>query len=630
VLSPAGVGGKGEDRRLPLGCGMTTRWLPGLLPCLLLLLAFPASAEPVPRKLAAEIEALLRGEGDPGALAKRLQGAKVGFPELEAHLRRAERGEPPQARGRVSEVPIRCEHVDYETIYYVYVPKTYDPLKPTSLVLVGHGGNGAMQKWRARQTAKSYLSVWHTAAERHGFIAVAPATERGWGAIGNSLLVSTINQIRAGYRINPDRVYVTGHSMGGHLSWRSAISLGDRWGAVAPMSGGYDYVARGQMPRLFGVPGYVTWSRNEPYGIADHNRKMAKWFAKRPSFDWKTTERGGSHELYADEPVKMASFFAQRPRNLYRRRVYAELGGALGGTKPGSNPRWRQAHTWKASRPLSYSLFHWVRFLEPSAKGKPGKVWARITGPNRIELTTSNVARLRLYLHPRLVDLETPVEVFANGKRVLRKRVRPDLGVALELLAYSGDAGRIFHAALDVELSTQGEVPEPTGPAPTPWLDSVASLRKAVRKQASRGVAIVSPDTPGAGLSMPCREALASHPHAWLAPGKAGQREAGCVIYSERGKVLARRSGPVDLAWLQEQLVRRHGNLPASAKKRVKKKKKKLSPEQRAKRLWGRALNYRANGLRGREQRVLQDLLRTHPKSTFVPRARRRLAELQS
>ena len=53
--------------------------------------------------------------------------------------------------------------------------------------------------------------------------------------------------------VDPDRVYVTGQSMGGHMSWRCGIAFPDRFAAIGPQSGGYDYVANQQVFRLFKI-----------------------------------------------------------------------------------------------------------------------------------------------------------------------------------------------------------------------------------------------------------------------------------------------------------------------------------------------------------------------------------------
>lgn len=77
-----------------------------------------------------------------------------------------------------------------------------------------------------------------------GAILVAPATTVGWNPVGDSLIESVISRTIREYNIDPDRIYIAGQSMGGHLSWRSAIHRADRFAAFSPQSGGYaSYVA---------------------------------------------------------------------------------------------------------------------------------------------------------------------------------------------------------------------------------------------------------------------------------------------------------------------------------------------------------------------------------------------------
>src|SRR5204863_1517820 len=157
---------------------------------------------------------------------------------------RAAYPEPPQPRGKLTgELPLVCEHVDHETKYMIFVPNSYDPKKASPLVFIAHGGSaGRDVAFGERAALGGMAPFWFQAAEKHGYILLAPVTDRGWGAIGNSIAISALSKVQRDYHVDPDRIYVTGHSMGGHMTWRSAMSMADRWGAVSPMSGGYDYV----------------------------------------------------------------------------------------------------------------------------------------------------------------------------------------------------------------------------------------------------------------------------------------------------------------------------------------------------------------------------------------------------
>ena len=88
-------------------------------------------------------------------------------------------------------------------------------------------------------------------------------------------------------------------------------------------------------------------------------------------------------------------------------------------------------------------------------------VWAENKGDNLIELTTKNVRRLKIYLHPRMVDFDRPVRSVANGKSVFRNRVAVDMSGMLSLAREFDDRGRVYHGMALVKIDDDGEVPVP-------------------------------------------------------------------------------------------------------------------------------------------------------------------------
>ena len=71
---------------------------------------------------------------------------------------------------------------------------------------------------------------------------------------------------------------------------------------------------------------------------------------------------------------------------------------------------------------------------------------------NTIELASVNARRMRIHLHPRMLDLTRPITATVNGAVVFRGRVEPDLAMMLRLVREFDDRGRIFHAAIDLEV----------------------------------------------------------------------------------------------------------------------------------------------------------------------------------
>lgn len=441
--------------------------------CFSMMLATAAVATTqTPPDLASAVDAFVLdrwSDADPAPLVERLRAAGIGAEALEAMLRAGRPSYPKVVEpiGELSQrLPLASDHVDHATQHYVYVPKSYDPAVAAPLLVIGHGGSAARDlDFGARAARSGMVPFWLEAAERHGFLVVAPLSDRGWMQIGTSLLFSAIARMQRDFHVDPDRIFLTGHSMGGHLTWRSAFWFCDRWAAVSPMSGGYDYVKSQDVWNLVNVPGYTTFGTDEPYQINAFNKTIAAWM-RAHDYPWTCVEKQGGHEIYADEVVKVGAFFAAQRRDLYRQTVHARVGG-LRFEAAETNERWGRQDTWIAGRPLDLSTVHWLRFCAPAADVPPAKqlqkAFAAVRDGNRIELTCENVRRLRVLLHPKLVDFGKDVTIVANGQVAFAGKVEADLAAMLRLVREYDDRGRIFHAVVEIAVEGDREVPVPRG-----------------------------------------------------------------------------------------------------------------------------------------------------------------------
>ena len=129
-----------------------------------------------------------------------------------------------------------------EREYLLHVPKSYDPAKPTPLVISMHGA----MNWPAFQMN---LSQWNKAADEHGFIVVYPAgTGTGlktWfmeGARTPSrmpdvrFISDLIDTMEAAYNIDPTRIYANGVSNGGGMAFVLSCTLSHRIAAVGAVA----------------------------------------------------------------------------------------------------------------------------------------------------------------------------------------------------------------------------------------------------------------------------------------------------------------------------------------------------------------------------------------------------------
>lgn len=125
--------------------------------------------------------------------------------------------------------------------YCIYVPKNYDPLEATPLVIALHGGGpGGVDATVVEGSGEQAMPFYQDLAEQWGFLVVAPtALVAPWQKPQNAQYVeSLLVEMKALYNLDLTRIYVTGHSMGGFGSWFFGAKHPDWFAACAPCAGG--------------------------------------------------------------------------------------------------------------------------------------------------------------------------------------------------------------------------------------------------------------------------------------------------------------------------------------------------------------------------------------------------------
>lgn len=132
--------------------------------------------------------------------------------------------------------PARLEtQVRVELDYLLYLPKDYDQQEswPLLLFLHGAGERGDDLDLVKRHGPPRLIA----AGQEFPFIVVSPQCPRDqwWEPFS---LLALIDHISAEHRVDADRIYVTGLSMGGFGSWRLAAYAPERLAAIVPICGG--------------------------------------------------------------------------------------------------------------------------------------------------------------------------------------------------------------------------------------------------------------------------------------------------------------------------------------------------------------------------------------------------------
>jgi predicted peptidase len=119
--------------------------------------------------------------------------------------------------------------------YLLYLPREYATGKkawPLLLFLHGGGETGTdISKVKKHGPPKLI-----EAGKDFPFIVVSPQSQRfGWNP---QALGALLDDVAAKYRVDPDRIYVTGLSMGGMGTWALAADRPGRFAAILPICGG--------------------------------------------------------------------------------------------------------------------------------------------------------------------------------------------------------------------------------------------------------------------------------------------------------------------------------------------------------------------------------------------------------
>jgi predicted peptidase len=120
--------------------------------------------------------------------------------------------------------------------YLLYLPEGYEQSdKAWPLILFLHGA-GESGEDLAKVKVHGPPKLIEAQAMDFPCIVVSPqSTGRGWQP---DLLKALVDDLVSAYRVDENRIYLTGLSMGGFGTWSLAAAYPDRFAAIAPICGG--------------------------------------------------------------------------------------------------------------------------------------------------------------------------------------------------------------------------------------------------------------------------------------------------------------------------------------------------------------------------------------------------------
>jgi pimeloyl-ACP methyl ester carboxylesterase len=193
---------------------------------------------------------------------------------IEAELSALAKGQNPFARER-GEVERAYQAPDGKLFpYRVYVPRSYDGASAMPLVVMLHGALGDERYYFSGLFDPAVIKG---EADRRGYILVG-VNGRGRFGLSQEDVFEVINAVTRDYKIDPSRIYLTGHSTGGFGTWVVASSKPELFAAIAPVSGGAP--AQGDaltalLAKLKGTPAMVVHGAQDGIAPVQGSRTMS-------------------------------------------------------------------------------------------------------------------------------------------------------------------------------------------------------------------------------------------------------------------------------------------------------------------------------------------------------------------
>jgi len=197
--------------------------------------------------------------------------------------------------------------------YRILVPESYDGRSPAALVVALHGMGGD-----ENSMFDAYDGALKPAVERHGFIAVCPKGRDSASMYRGSAeqdVIDVLAEVRRDYKIDANRIYLMGHSMGGYGTWSIAMDHPEVWAALGPISGGGSPAG---MAKLARIPEYVVHGDADPTVPVAQSRAMVEAGKKAGAHITYVEVPGGNHgSVVAPQFGPMLDFFAGQKKGAF-------------------------------------------------------------------------------------------------------------------------------------------------------------------------------------------------------------------------------------------------------------------------------------------------------------------------
>jgi pimeloyl-ACP methyl ester carboxylesterase len=328
--------------------------------------------------------------------------------------------------------------------YFIQLPPEYDPLRhyPTVVTLADAGVNPEqmIDFWAGPRDKDSGERLGQ--ATRRGYIVIAidwqqpHQTACEYSSREHHAVLGALRDACRKFSIDLDRVYLTGHGIGGDCVWDIALAHPDIWAGVIPIAA----VADRYVTRYAKNAPYVNWYIVDGELDGDKMAKNATQLDRylKPNTDITVTEYlGRGYEPYGDEIQRTFDWMSRRQRTVPKEINCDSM-------RPWDNFFW-----WLEADGLPPKSMVAPANWPPSKNTRPAPIQGKRLESNKL-VVNLQASKVTVWLSPDLVDFSQQLAVDVNGRNISPRdrMVRPDLSVLLEDVRTRADRQHPYWAKL--------------------------------------------------------------------------------------------------------------------------------------------------------------------------------------
>jgi predicted esterase len=330
--------------------------------------------------------------------------------------------------------------------YYLQLPPEYNPYRryPCIVSLNGTGTSAVQQVdwWSGVYSERAAMRQGQAA--RRGFIVIAPEWQKPhqrdyeYSSREHAAVLFCLRDALRRTSIDTDRVFLSGHSIGGNAAWDIGVAHPDLWAGVIPIvAQGGKYIQR-YTENGRGLPMYFVGGEKDSAWLNKNGAEFDRYL-RRAGYDVTVVQfQGRGHEHFQDEIQRIFTWMelSAHRRQFFPREFEVES------MRPWDNFFW-----WLELDGFPHESMVLPAQWPPPRGTRAIQSSARILENNLI-VVRSGARAVTVWITPEMVDFGRQITIKVDGHDV-REEITPSVEVLLEDVRTRADRQHPFWARIE-------------------------------------------------------------------------------------------------------------------------------------------------------------------------------------